>query len=146
MTSNAKAEGRFSKQDFRYVADEDIYVCPAGEKLAYHYTTEENSLALRRYWTNVCQSCAIKPTCTTGKERRITRWEYEHILEAIQRREMVEHPFGTIKARMGAGKARKPMQLVPLGTCRIGKVVYDTLHVKGIARISYEALGHSQKR
>ena len=74
MTSNAKAEGRFGKQDFRYVADEDIYVCPAGEKLAYHYTTEENSLALRRYWTNVCQSCAIKPTCTTGKERRITRW------------------------------------------------------------------------
>ena len=60
MTSNAKAEGRFGKQDFRYVADEDIYVCPAGEKLAYHYTTEENSLVLRRYWTNVCQSCAIK--------------------------------------------------------------------------------------
>src|SRR6478672_7076701 len=52
MTSNAKAEGRFGKQDFRYVADEDIYVCPAGEKLAYHYTTEENSLVLRRYWTN----------------------------------------------------------------------------------------------
>src|SRR5271156_5310722 len=114
MTSNAKAEGRFGKQDFRYVAAEDIYVCPAGEKLAYHYTTEENGLVLRRYWTNVCQSCAIKPTCTTGKERRITRWEHEHILEAVQRRldehpekmrqrrETVEHPFGTIKARMGA--------------------------------------------
>ena len=38
------------------MADGDIYVCPAREKLAYHYTTEENSLALRRYWTNVCQS------------------------------------------------------------------------------------------
>ena len=114
LTSNEKAEGRFGKQDFRYVADEDIYVCPAGEKLAYHYTTEENRLVLRRYWTNVCRSCAIKPTCTTGKERRITRWEHEHILEAVQRRldehpekmrqrrETVEHPFGTIKARMGA--------------------------------------------
>jgi transposase len=114
MTSNAKAEGRFGKQDFRYVADEDIYACPAGEKLAYHYTTEENGLVLRRYWTNACQSCAIKSTCTTAKERRITRWEHEHILEAVQRRldehpekmrlrrETVEHPFGTIKARMGA--------------------------------------------
>ena len=114
MTSNAKAEGRFGKQDFRYVADEDVYVCPAGENLAYHYTTEENGLALRRYWTNACQSCAIKPTCTTGKERRISRWEHEHILEAVQRRldehpekmrqrrKTVEHPFGTIKARMGA--------------------------------------------
>jgi hypothetical protein len=114
MTSNAKAEGRFGKQDFRYVADEDVYICPAGEKLAYRYTTEENGLVLRRYWTNACQNCAIKPTCTTGKERRVSRWEHEHILEAVQRRldehpekmrqrrETVEHPFGTIKARMGA--------------------------------------------
>jgi transposase len=114
MTSNAKAEGRFGKQDFRYVTEEDVYICPAGERLVYHYTTEENGMALRRYWTNACQSCAIKAQCTTGKERRITRWEHEHVLEAVQRRldehpekmrqrrETVEHPFGTIKARMGA--------------------------------------------
>jgi transposase len=114
MTSNASAEGRFGKQDFRYVAEEDIYVCPAGERLTYHYTNEENGLVLRRYWTNACPSCPIKHQCTTGKERRITRWENEHILEAVQRRldehpekmrqrrETVEHPFGTIKARMGA--------------------------------------------
>jgi len=83
MTSNSKAAGRFGKQDFRYVAAEDVYV-------------------------------AIKHSCTTGKERLISRWEHEHILEAVQRRldehpekmrqrrETVEHPFGTIKARMGA--------------------------------------------
>src|SRR6266700_1747869 len=44
MTSNSKAEGRFGKQDFRYVAEEDVYICPAGERLAYHYTNEENGL------------------------------------------------------------------------------------------------------
>jgi hypothetical protein len=114
MTSNSKAEGRFGKQDFRYVTEEDVYICPAGKRLAYHYTNEENGLRLRRYWTNVCQGCAIKHNCTTSKERRITRWEHEHVLEAVQRRldehpekmrqrrETVEHPFGTIKARMGA--------------------------------------------
>jgi Transposase DDE domain len=74
MTSNAKADGRFGKQDFRYVADEDVYICPADETLAYHYTNEENGLVLRRYWTNACQSCAIKHSCTPSKERRITRW------------------------------------------------------------------------
>jgi macrodomain Ter protein organizer (MatP/YcbG family) len=75
---------------------------------------EENGLVLRRYWTNACQSCAIKRRCTTGKERRITRWEHEHVLEAVharldknpqamrQRRETAEHPFGTLKMRMGA--------------------------------------------
>src|SRR5208337_2703275 len=37
MTSNSKAEGRFGKQEFRYVAEENVYICPAGERLAYHY-------------------------------------------------------------------------------------------------------------
>src|SRR5262249_43186457 len=111
MTSNSKAEGRFGKQDFRYVSEEDVYICPAGERLTYNFTTQENGLILRRYWTRSCQRCVIKDLCTTGKERRITRWEHEHILEAVQRRldehpekmrqrrETVEHPFGTIKAR-----------------------------------------------
>src|SRR5262245_57944265 len=86
MTSGIEARGRFGKQDFRYVAEEDVYVCPASEKLAYHYTNEENGLALRRYWTNACQSCAIKQRCTSGKERRSTRWEHEHVLEEVQKR------------------------------------------------------------
>jgi hypothetical protein len=64
MTSNSKTEGRFGKQDFRYVAEEDVYICPAGERLIYHYTNEENGVALRRYWTNARQSCAIKHSCT----------------------------------------------------------------------------------
>ena len=114
QTSGAKAAGRFGKQDFRYDADEDVYICPAGERLTYRYTREEGGLALRRYWTNVCPDCPIKDLCTTGKERRIARWEHEEVLEAVQRRldekpeamrqrrETVEHPFGTIKARMGA--------------------------------------------
>jgi transposase len=114
MTSGAKARGRFGKQDFRYAAETDVYICPAGEKLTYRYTREESGMLLRRYWTNACQSCAIKNKCTTGRERRIARWEHEHVLEAVQkrldehpekmrqRRETVEHPFGTIKARMGA--------------------------------------------
>ena len=114
MTSRAKSEGRFGKQDFRYVAEENVYICPAGERLAHHFTNEEHGLVLHRYWTNTCQSCHIKNSCTTSKERRITRWEHEQVLEAVQRRldehpekmrqrrETVEHPFGTIKARMGA--------------------------------------------
>jgi transposase len=114
MTSGAKAEGRFGKQDFVYSPEEDVYRCPAGETLKYYYTNVEDGLALRRYWTNACRACPIKSRCTTGEQRRITRWEHEPVLEAVQRRldenpkamrrrrETVEHPFGTIKARMGA--------------------------------------------
>src|SRR5476651_1421163 len=114
MTSGLEARGRFGKQDFVYLSDEDAYRCPAGEKLKYYYTNEENGQRLRRYWTNACRHCAIKHRCTTGTQRRITRWEHEHVLDAAQkrldenphamrqRRETVEHPFGTLKMRMGA--------------------------------------------
>jgi len=114
MTSGIEARGRFGKQDFVYLGDEDVYRCPAGEKLKYHYTNEEDGQQLRRYWTNACRDCALKPRCTSGKERRITRWEHEDVLEAAQkrldknpqamrvRRETVEHTFGTLKMRMGA--------------------------------------------
>ena len=114
QTSNNKLRGRFVKSDFRYVASKDVYICPAGETLKFYYTNEEKGLRLRRYWTNACASCAIKSKCTTGAQRRITRWEHEHVLEDVQRRlhenpqamrvrrETAEHPFGTLKARMGA--------------------------------------------
>ena len=86
MTSNAKAEGRFGKQNFVYQPAADVYRCPAGETLKYRYTNVENGLTLRRYWTTACLSCPIKRQCTPAKERRITRWQHEHILEAVQRR------------------------------------------------------------
>src|SRR4030081_3156428 len=86
MTSNSKAEGRFGKQDFRYVAEEDVYICPAGERLPHSFTTEDKGLVLRRYATKACQNCAIKNACTTAKQRLISRWEHEHVLEAVQRR------------------------------------------------------------
>jgi len=114
MTSGAKSDGRFGKQDFVYLPAEDVYRCPAGEKLTYRYTNEEDGKMLRRYWTTACPRCPLKSRCTTGGERRISRWEHEHVLEAVQqrldanpqamrqRRETVEHPFATLKMRMGA--------------------------------------------
>src|SRR6202167_4271100 len=67
QTSGAKSEGRFGKPDFVYLPAEDVYRCPAGEKLTYRYTTEEDGQNLHRYWTNVCPICPIKDQCTTGK-------------------------------------------------------------------------------
>ena len=103
----------FVKADFAYDPARDIYRCPAGEDLTYRYTREEDGLQIRRYWTGACRDCPVRQRCTTGKERRITRWEHEHLVDAMRdrlrgtddpmtlRRCTVEHPFGTIKAWMG---------------------------------------------
>ncbi len=113
-TSGNRKKGMFVKADFIYNADEDIYICPAKKELIYRYTREEGGLMQRRYWQNDCQYCALKHQCTTGKERRIARWEHEQLIEVMYarmderpdlmrtRRSTVEHPFGTIKAWIGS--------------------------------------------
>jgi len=114
MTSGAKAAGRFGKQDFVYIATDDVYRCPAGERLTYRYQSVEDGKTIRRYSTGLCKTCALKAQCAKGPDRRISRWEYEAVLEKVQdrldhnpnamgvRRRTAEHPFGTIKCWMGA--------------------------------------------
>lgn len=115
LTSGAKADGRFGKEDFVYLREENAYRCPGGYTLPWHMTTVEKGLTLHRYWDLAsCRACALKPQCTTSLNRRITRWEHEAVIEAMQRRldrepramrirrQTVEHVFGTIKAWMGA--------------------------------------------
>jgi hypothetical protein len=114
LTSNARAKGRFGKDDFVYDPEHDRYLCPAGQHLNYRMSREEDGRDMRYYWTNVCEACPLKSDCTTAKERRVRRWEREDVLERVQarldrrsdamivRRSTVEHPFGSIKAWMGA--------------------------------------------
>jgi transposase len=114
LTSNAKAEGRFGKQDFVYLPQEDVYRCPAGERLTRRFASEEAGLLMHKYWTGACGACRLKLQCTTGPVRRVRRWEHEAVLDAMQvrldrhpramrvRRATVEHVFGTLKAAMGA--------------------------------------------
>ena len=112
LTSGAKGAGRFGKQDFSYQPETDTYRCPAGEQPIWRYTTVEHGLTLSRYWSSNCGACAMKAMCTS-KQRRITRWEHEAVIEAMQRRldsmpdamrvrrSIVEHIFGTIKDWVG---------------------------------------------
>ena len=114
LTSGSKARGRFGKQDFVYLAAADVYRCPAGERLTRHFSSVEDGMTMHVYWTTSCADCPLKPQCTTGKERRIKRREHEAVIDAMQerldrkpdsmrtRRATVEHPFGTLKAWMGA--------------------------------------------
>jgi len=109
-TSPNKAKGQFDRSAFKYIKDNDEYECPAGERLTFRSERKEDGKQIRRYWTSACSGCAIKAQCTTGKERRVSRWEHEAVLERAEkrlrrkpevmlaRRSLVEHPFGTLKS------------------------------------------------
>jgi transposase len=113
-TSPNKAKGLFDRTAFQYIEQDDEYQCPAGERLTHRTTTTEKGKEIKRYWTTACSGCAIKTQCTTGNERRVSRWVHADVLDRAQerldkqpdsmrvRRATVEHPFGTIKSWMGA--------------------------------------------
>lgn len=114
MTSGAKAEGLFDKEDFVFDPVAGEYVCPAGSRLKWRFARIESGLLINRYWSSDCPRCPIKEKCTPSDYRRVSRWEHEATLEAMQRRldiqpgamklrrQTVEHPFGTLKDWMGA--------------------------------------------
>ena len=110
LVSKNTARGLFGKEKFVYEADGDCYRCPAKERLDFRFETQEGDKKFRYYWTQACPGCALKAQCTTDPRfHRIKRWEHEAVLERIEqrvnantvilklRKQLVEHPFGTIK-------------------------------------------------
>jgi transposase len=116
ITSANKKLGLFSKDDFSYDSATDTYQCPAGARLTFRFDTVELGRHIRYYATSACTGCAFKQQCTRNKGgRRITRWVDEQLLEEMEqrvrsrpevrkrRKELVEHPFGTMKRWWDAG-------------------------------------------
>lgn len=112
--NNSTKDNQFRKEKFIYDKDNDIYICPAGNKLPFLENTSKNGIKYKRYKCSDCNSCKYKNACTSSVSgRTIQRWEHEDILEVVhqntlknndiykQRRCIVEHPFGTVKRTLG---------------------------------------------
>lgn len=128
-TSTNTKQGLFGKSRFVYDAQKDVYRCPANEELAYRFNTYELGREVRYYRTGACRRCGIKAQCTRNKQgRTITREENEHLVDAMAqrmkahpekfalRKQLVEHPFGTLKRSLG----------------------YDHFMLKGLAKVRTE--------
>ncbi len=115
LTSSGTKRGFFTRQDFIYDAEHDHDTCPAGAKLTKANRRADHTEDFDFYrHLSACFTCPLRPRCTPTKLRRIKRWENEDVLDRMQdrldrmpeamgvRRQTVEHPFGTLKAWMGA--------------------------------------------
>ncbi|MVA82663.1 IS1182 family transposase [Agrobacterium vitis] len=111
----AVAEGFFSKKEFRYDPDKDIYLCPADQVLSpRHFGKSRDNVKIDYVNRDACKACSLRERCTRSF-RRVSRLENEAVLDRMaarlaarpdvlgQRRESVEHPFGTIKQWMYQG-------------------------------------------
>jgi transposase len=115
LTSGNTKRGLFTGQDFIYDAEKDHYTCPAGQHLTRGRVRSDRSGDIDQYrHLTACFTCPLKPRCTAEKVKRVKRWKHEDVLDVMQdrldrmpeamgvRRQTVEHPFGTLKAWMGA--------------------------------------------
>jgi hypothetical protein len=116
-TSSNRKKGLFTKDDFHYIRRSDCYICPAGKRLTFSFQGHELGRDIRYYATSECSRCSRRPECTQMKSggRRITRLVEEWVLDDMERRnrlhpeklkrrkEIVEHPFGTMKRSMNQG-------------------------------------------
>lgn len=104
------------KDEFRYDAERDIYICPVGKELIYKNTAMHHGRVMRVYKSHDCISCGSKRRCTRNKRGRIIyRWEHEDVLEDMRdrvkrnkdkvkkRQQLTEHIFGTIKRGFNQG-------------------------------------------
>jgi transposase len=112
QTVNKEGEQYFSRDRFNYDAPSDSWQCPAGQRLTLGRTsyTEQK----KEYWNSkACTGCALKSQCTKAAKRTIVRSFHEEARQAMHqraigdpkwmklRRELAEHPFGTMKWMMG---------------------------------------------
>jgi hypothetical protein len=128
-----QTEGLFPLERFTYDAAKDVYSCPAGKRLSYR--TFDKQKQARCYWTEACHACPLKSQCTSGKgprkiKRPVGQDAADRMLQRVAqnpkylelRKQLVEHPFGTIKRAMhqdyfllrGAAKVRGEISLTLL--------------------------------
>jgi len=114
--SQNKALGLYTDRDFQYDATNDCYLCPASERLTKRSEMIKGKKQTGVYATSACKGCSLRSQCTRSKQgRRIYRWVNKRVIEemrkrmvdypekARQRKEIVEHPFGTLKHGMNHG-------------------------------------------
>lgn len=107
----------FRIEDFRYDEDKDEYICPAHKRLTHHSDKRIKETNYRVYYNcAACKGCPQLAKCTRGKYRKVTVSEYREIEDRVkqrvtdnpeiyaQRKQIVEHPFGTLKSIWGYGQ------------------------------------------
>jgi len=155
-SSQSKAKGRYSKADFHYDAQQNEYICPAGQRLTYRFDSVEKGKTQWVYMTYQCSSCPLQSQCTTSHAKRIKRWEKEDILDTAdallqqnpdamrQRKRLVEHPYGTIKHWMGSTHflmKRLPNVQAEMSLHVLAYNLKRAINVLGVAKIMEQLQG-----
>jgi hypothetical protein len=76
--------GRFTRDDFSYDKERNVYLCPGGKLLTSTGNIDQGRILYYRALKSDCSACSLKPQCTTGPVRKVTRDVGEEVRDRVR--------------------------------------------------------------
>ena len=122
---SARSDGTFSRSDFVFDPERNIYVCLGGAKLTSTGDIDQGHIVYYRASKNDCSTCSLKPKCTTAIVRKITRDLNEEVRDRVR-------ALANTDAFYQSRRERKKVEMRFAHMKRILKL--DRLRLRGLSR------------
>jgi transposase len=117
--SEISATGLFSRDHFAFDQERNVYICPNGKELRTSGTAHGGTTFKYIARKSDCGNCRLKPTCTKGSQRHLSRdvnepardvarelMQTEDYWASARQRKMIETGFGDLKRNLGLTRLR----------------------------------------
>ena len=128
---SARSDGTFSRSDFVFDPERNIYVCPGGAKLTSTGNIDQGHIVYYRASKNDCSTCSLKPKCTTAIVRKISRDLNEEVRDQVR-------ALVNTDAFHQSRRERKKVEMRFAHMKRILKL--DRLRLRGLSGVKDEVL------
>ena len=126
-----RQDGTFSRADFVFDRERNIYVCPGGAELTSTGNIDQGHIVYYRASKNDCSICALKPKCTTAVVRKITRDVNEDVRDSVR-------ALANTEAFRQSSRERKKVEMQFAHMKRILRL--DRLRLRGLSGARDEVL------
>jgi transposase len=128
---SARRDGTFSRSDFVFDQEHNVYICPGGAELTSTGNIDQGHIVYYRANKNDCSACSLKPRCTTGPMRKVTRDVNEDVRDRVR-------ALANSEAFRQSRRERKKVEMLFAHMKRILK--FDQLRLRGLSGAKDEVL------
>jgi transposase len=128
---SARHDGTFSRADFVFDQERNVYICPGGAKLTSTGNIDQGHIVYYRANKNDCSACLLKPKCTTAPMRKVTRDVNEDVRDSVR-------ALAKTEAFQNSSRERKKVEMRFAHMKRILKL--DRLRLRGLSGARDEVL------
>ena len=128
---SARPDGTFSRADFVFDNERNVYICPGGAELTSTGNIDQGHIVYYRASKKDCSACSLKPKCTTAPMRKVTRDVNEVVRDRVR-------ALANTEAFQQSRRERKKVEMRFAHMKRILKL--DRLRLRGLSGARDEVL------